>query len=86
MDIPLLTLSTPGMHQRDNASAAIFAARLVNPQLNDTEIRDRLCTLHCTRAQQLMRDGIDVLVDVAHNPASFAALSETLRSEFPGEG
>ncbi|RPH96803.1 hypothetical protein EHM69_00250, partial [candidate division KSB1 bacterium] len=80
---PSLTLNTSGKHQRDNAAAAICAARRLYPTLDSDAIRSRLSNCTVAGRQQLLPGSPDILLDVAHNPVSFRALAETLRSGCP---
>lgn len=77
-----LRLGTPGRHQRDNAAVAIQASHLLNLMLEDSVIRERLEACIIPGRQQLLTGTPDVIVDVAHNPISFAALAATLRDAF----
>ncbi|MDD5089194.1 MAG: cyanophycin synthetase [bacterium] len=79
-----LSLTTPGLHQRDNAAIAIRVARLLAPALPPSRIRERLRSCVIPARQQLFPGSPDVLVDVAHNPVSFRALAETLRTQYTG--
>ena len=83
--VPGLSLRVPGRHQRDNAAVAICAARLVDSSLSAAAIRDRLGQCEIPGRQQLLRGEPDVLIDVAHNPISFAALGQTLRDHHANE-
>jgi dihydrofolate synthase/folylpolyglutamate synthase len=77
-----ISLSTHGQHQRDNAATAVQAARLIHPELRESQVRERLASCHIPGRQQLLAGRPDVLLDVAHNPASFEALAATLRIDF----
>lgn len=77
-----LGLGTPGRHQRDNAAVAIQASHLLDLSLEDSVIRERLAACVIPGRQQLLTGTPDVIVDVAHNPISFAALSATLHDAF----
>ena len=77
-----LTLAAEGRHQRDNAAMAIRAARHLFPRLTAEETRRRLARCVIPGRQQLISGRPEVLVDVAHNPISFRALSETLKEKF----
>ncbi|MCX6600863.1 MAG: Mur ligase family protein [bacterium] len=79
-----LTLSALGRHQRDNAAAAVCAARHLFAKLTAEEIRARLALCIIPGRQQILAGRPEVLVDVAHNPISFRALAETLRERFAG--
>ncbi|MFZ5433745.1 MAG: bifunctional folylpolyglutamate synthase/dihydrofolate synthase [Calditrichota bacterium] len=77
-----LRLASPGTHQRDNAAVAINAAFCVDRDFPFHRIRSRLAECVVPGRQQLLTGIPEVLVDVAHNPISFRALSDTLRSRF----
>lgn len=78
-----LRLRMAGVHQRDNAAAAIRAARTLMPDHAEPLIRERLAHCSISGRQQLIPGNPDILVDVAHNPISFRALADTLRHSFP---
>ena len=78
-----LILSVQGTHQRDNAAAAICTARVLLRELTAQHIRKRLKACTIPGRQQFLAGHPDVLVDVAHNPISFGALAETLRTHYP---
>jgi dihydrofolate synthase/folylpolyglutamate synthase len=82
--IESLALGMRGLHQRDNAAVAICAAKLVRPALKDEVVRERLRDLIIPGRQQLLRGRPPVLLDVAHNPASFRVLAETLKTQYSG--
>ena len=82
---PDLQLRVAGTHQLDNAAIAIRAARMIEPNLSASAIRERLADSKVLGRQQLMHGRPNVLVDVAHNPVSFAALAGTLRERFEGQ-
>ncbi len=77
-----LRLGALGRHQRDNAAVAIQTSRLLGLSLEDSVIRERLAACVIPGRQQLLTGTPDVMVDVAHNPISFAALSATLHDAF----
>ncbi|MBU0509324.1 hypothetical protein KKH27_10855 [bacterium] len=77
-----LSLNAPGLHQRDNAAVALRVARLLRPELSESEIRTRLAACTVPARQQLLPGAPEILIDVAHNPVSFRALAETIRQRF----
>jgi dihydrofolate synthase/folylpolyglutamate synthase len=81
-DLPHLELAVTGDHQRDNAAAAIRTALWLFPDLDAAQIRARLSACTVPGRQQLLRGAPDVIVDVAHNPVSFAVLAQTLRRDY----
>lgn len=78
------TLQTPllGAHQRDNLSL-VFAAtvylRAGGWELSDPAIHAGVAAARPAGRLQKISDAPRVVLDVAHNPASFAALIDTLR-------
>jgi dihydrofolate synthase/folylpolyglutamate synthase len=79
-----LRLAVSGVHQRDNAVTAVRAARWIHSGISNSAVRQRLATCIIPGRQQFLPGIPDILADVAHNPVSFAALAETLRSEYSG--
>ncbi len=77
-----LHLPLTGTHQQQNAAVAIRVARLIKPDLAPDTIRNRLEACMIPGRQQFLSGKRDVLLDVAHNPASFAVLAETLRTHY----
>ncbi|MBI5058537.1 hypothetical protein HZB60_02010 [candidate division KSB1 bacterium] len=80
-EIPNINLTSAAPHLRDNAVLAIRVARELRPNLPPDEIRGRLRNAVLPGRQQLLPGTPDVLLDVAHNPISFAALGDTLRRD-----
>ncbi|WP_425563089.1 bifunctional tetrahydrofolate synthase/dihydrofolate synthase [Luteimonas vadosa] len=79
VDLPMPRLAAPV--QLRNAAAAIAALRALDLEIprqawgegvSDARVAGRL--------QRFMRDGIEVLVDVGHNPQAARALSDALRA------
>jgi dihydrofolate synthase / folylpolyglutamate synthase len=77
-----LSLSLLGTHQRDNAAIALCAARRLAIPIADQAVRKRLFETHIPGRQQLLPGTPPVLLDVAHNAASFRTLADTLREHF----
>lgn len=75
-------LSLPGRHQRENAAVAVavlneIAGRGVS--VPDRAIQTGLTEAYWpARLERFVRDGIEVLLDAAHNPAGARALSSHL--------
>lgn len=84
-EIPHLNMKLAGEFQRDNAAAAICAARLLCPGLSEEQVRARLEELEIPARQQLLAGHPPILLDVAHNPISFQMLATTLRTRYAGQ-
>lgn len=87
-DLDGLRIAMPGSHQRDNAAVAVQALRCLQQsdwQISDDQIRTAFArTVVPGRIQQIQQKPTIVL-DAAHNPASFSALTDTLKSlQLPG--
>ena len=68
--------------QIDNAAVAIAVLRqLVDFPVDSHDIIEGLETVQCRGRFERRDDGIECVFDVAHNPASAAALAQTLSSE-----
>ena len=83
---PALTgLSKPALGadcQLDNAAVAIAVLQqLVDFPVDSLDIIEGLENVHCRGRFERRGDGIESIFDVAHNPASAAALAQTLASE-----
>ena len=70
--------------QKENAAIAIAAALSIDSGLSHEDIRRVLSEYTPQARQQLMPGMPPILLDTAHNPASFRALAETLRQRFDG--
>lgn len=79
-----LSLGVTGLHQRDNAAAAICAARELAPTIRIDDVRNVLAELTIPGRQQIFSGHPNILLDVAHNPISFHVLADTLREEYRG--
>ncbi|WP_457673603.1 glutamate ligase domain-containing protein, partial [Thiolapillus sp.] len=80
-DLPLPAL--PGRHQLDNAAGVIMALKRLEGRIpvDEAALRRGLETVTLSgRQQQLERNGVTWLLDVAHNPHAVARLAERLRS------
>ncbi len=72
----------PGRHQLDNASGVIMALDLLRKTLplDDKAVAQGLETARLTGRQQLLeKQGIQWVLDVAHNPHAVAALKQQLQ-------
>jgi len=83
VDLNDVSLGMPGEHQTRNAALAVSAAILLRDrgfQLTDDSIRDGLKNAVCPLRVEITGRAPLTIVDAAHNPASIAALCETLKS------
>ncbi|MDX1948493.1 MAG: folylpolyglutamate synthase/dihydrofolate synthase family protein [Pirellulaceae bacterium] len=81
-----LELGMVGQHQAANAATAIAAARQLNEQgwgIEVSAIRQGIAGARCPARAEVVAQRPTVLLDVAHNVASVAALVELLREQFP---
>jgi dihydrofolate synthase/folylpolyglutamate synthase len=80
LDLPLPALAAPV--QLRNAAVAIAALRALDRPLDDDAIARGVASARLpARLQRFDRDGIDVLVDVGHNPQAARELAAWLRAE-----
>lgn len=80
-----LRLPLIGAHQRANAATAVATAEALAPRgflASVDAVRDGLATVHWPAREEVVAERPYVVVDVAHNPASLAALRETLEVVF----
>ena len=80
-----LQLSALGKHQRDNATTALRVLTMfekVGLHFSVSDIRKRLSRAHPPARLELLQGSPPVLLDVAHNPASFRALATLLREKY----
>ena len=79
--------SMTGAHQQRNAACAVAAVAELAKQLpvnEETIGRALMSSFLSARFERLTIDGVDVVLDVAHNPAGAQALAESWQREFPG--
>ena len=78
-----VTLALAGRHQRDNAAVAVALLDELTGQgrrLSDDAVRAGLSeAIWPGRLERLHRDGLDILIDAAHNPAGARALASHLQ-------
>lgn len=82
-----LTLAMPGKHQAANAACAVATVLRLNEQgwnIDERAIRSGLAAARCPARIELLPGKPQVVIDVAHNPASVAALLEVLEERFAG--
>ena len=85
-DLPQSGLA--GIHQRRNAACAVAAVNSLSDSLpvNDrTMTRALLDVVIPARFEELVIQGIPVLLDVAHNPAGAAALANAWAERYPSQ-
>ena len=86
MSIDGLTLKMPGQHQRENAALAVAAINLLPKEgweISAAAIRTGLRTAKLPGRIEIVGQRPTVLMDMAHNPASAAALVQLLKHELP---
>jgi dihydrofolate synthase/folylpolyglutamate synthase len=79
---PELRTRLLGKHQRDNLALVAAAVLLLRQQgwsISDTALQAGVAAAQPAGRLQIIRQQPQVIVDVAHNPASIAALIETLQ-------
>jgi dihydrofolate synthase/folylpolyglutamate synthase len=80
--LPLPRMAAPA--QLRNAAAAIAALRALDVNIDDDAWARGVAAARAPgRLQHFERDGVDVLVDVGHNPQAARALAEWLRAARP---
>ncbi|MGH2349000.1 MAG: bifunctional folylpolyglutamate synthase/dihydrofolate synthase [bacterium] len=82
-----LTLPLVGVHQLTNAATAVAAVEALSRQgfrCSVDAVRHGLAALRWPARVEVVRERPAVVLDVAHNPASIAALRHTLEALFPG--
>ena len=83
-----LHLRAWGRHQQDNAATALCIALLLEKfgiHLEEAKIRRRLGRVTLPGRQELLPGSPPILLDVAHNPASFRVLADFLKEKFCGK-
>jgi dihydrofolate synthase/folylpolyglutamate synthase len=83
--IDKLQFAAAGDYQRENAALAVRAALLLNPEIPSQSIREALRSYVPPARQQYFTGPPAILVDVAHNPASFEALAKLLSAKHGGQ-
>lgn len=78
-----IRLSLAGRHQRENAAVAVAVMNEVSQRgilVGDAAMRKGLTDAHWpARLERFVRDGVDILLDAAHNPAGARALASHLQ-------
>ncbi len=81
LEVPL-----PGVHQAENAGVALLALEALEPPPGEAAVREGLADLRWRgRFEVLRRPGGTWILDAGHNPASAAALADTLDRTSPPE-
>jgi len=86
LNVSGIELSLPGPHQRTNAALAVAAVNLLDdPQnrITPDSIRSGLAKATLPGRTEIVSTEPMVILDIAHNPASAAALANTLQTEIP---
>lgn len=82
LELPNPSLAAP--IQRNNAAAAIAALRALDTPPPDTAFAEGIAAARLPgRLQVLVRDGVDIVVDVGHNPQAARELAAWLRAQPP---
>lgn len=82
-----LRLPLVGAHQLTNVTTAVAALEVLGRRgfpATTASVRDGLAALRWPARVEVVHERPYVVVDVAHNPASIAALRQTLETLFPG--
>ena len=78
-----IRLSLAGRHQRENAAVAVAVMHEVSQRgivVGDAAMRKGLAEAQWpARLERFVRDGVDILLDAAHNPAGARALASHLQ-------
>ena len=79
-DLPLPGLAAPA--QLRNAACAIAALRALDLPIDAAAYAEGVATAHAGgRLQRFERDGVEVVVDVGHNPQAARALADWLQAQ-----
>jgi len=82
IDLPEPTLAAPV--QRANAAAAIAALRALDIDIPDAACVEGVRAARLpARLQRFMRDGVEIVIDVAHNPQAAQTLADWLAAHAP---
>ena len=83
----LPSVAMAGEHQARNAACAVLCLEAMNHQLNVPEqhIQWALANVSVAgRFEQTHVNGVDVVLDVGHNPAAAQALNQAINERYPG--
>lgn len=84
-----LSLALPGAHQVENAAtaaAALWAADRAGVAVGEDAVRAGFAGVHWPgRFERLNVEGVRVVLDGAHTPASAAAIADAMADAYPGE-
>ena len=82
MQLPRPAMEAPV--QLRNAACAVAALRALGPRIDKATYVEGIANAQVAgRLQQFQRDGVEIVVDVAHNPQAARALAEWLRTQPP---
>ena len=82
MQLPRPAMAAPV--QLRNAACAVAALRALGPRIDKATYVEGIANAQVAgRLQQFQRDGVEIVVDVAHNPQAARALAEWLRTQPP---
>lgn len=79
-----LSVQSHADYQRENAAVALAAVLAVDADLAKETIRKGLMSYMPPARQQLLPGMPPILLDTAHNPASFEVLAKTIRERYDG--
>lgn len=71
-----------GVHQMENAAAAIAAAEILIPEIKEKKIHKSLADLKLPARIEIIRENPTVILDMSHNLESAATLRKTLNKHF----
>ncbi|MEO6366252.1 MAG: bifunctional tetrahydrofolate synthase/dihydrofolate synthase [Luteimonas sp.] len=78
LELPMPRLAAPA--QLRNAATAIAALRALDAPVTEAAWREGIAAAHLpARLERFVRDGVDIVVDVGHNPQAARELSRWLR-------
>lgn len=78
LELPMPRLAAPV--QLRNAATAIAALRALDVVIPDESLREGIANAQApARLQRFIRDGVEIVIDVAHNPQATHVLSQWLR-------
>ncbi len=76
-----ITVPLAGDFQRHNLAVSLAAALSLDNSLTDKEIRTAISEIELKGRQQALANHPNVMIDVCHNPASFAELAVSLHAD-----
>lgn len=80
-----LTMKMLGLHQYENATAAILAAKAFLPEISENVIRSGIGKTVWKGRMEILSKEPFFMIDGAHNAHGVSALHKSLKALFPGE-